>query len=121
MLKAIRYAIAFAALCCMQNELFAQSAPEAPAAVATATVRYGDLDLNTREGVATLYGRLKAATRVVCRDYESGELYLVYLAKSCREDALAAAVRSVGHDTLDALHRTSIASTARVRARRLPG
>ena len=70
--------------------------------VATKTVRFKDLDLSTSDGAQTLYDRLAAAAREVCR----GEMYR--FARKCRMRALAEAVSGVGSPLLSSIHRSTI-------------
>lgn len=105
MLYSIRCALAVATFC-FAHVPAAQAHSELPA-TASATVRYGDLDLGTRAGVVALYERLQAAARVVCRNRAGGELYQVFQWQDCYLEALSAAVGRFELDALDALHRQS--------------
>jgi len=70
--------------------------------VATKTVRFNDLDLSTADGAQTLYNRIAAAAREVCR----GETY--QFARKCRMRALEEAVSGVGSSLLSSIHRSTI-------------
>ncbi len=65
------------------------------------TVRFGDLDLGTAEGVATLNERIAAAARRVCP--MSGSLEERRIHAQCTEKAIATARRDV---------QTALAGTA---------
>lgn len=73
----------------------------------TVTVRYRDLNLNTPEGVATLYGRIHAAAVIVCRPSEGPQLVSrVFWTEwnDCMSHAIANAVNTVHNDNLTAYH-----------------
>ena len=83
---------------------FAAAAAEAPPAQ---TVRYGDLDLNTPEGVARLYQRIEIAASDVCRpaqDPVSVSRMLSTAWKECFYHSIARAVKAVHNDKLSAYH-----------------
>ena len=67
------------------------------------TVRYHDLDLTSSEGIANLYGRIRAAAVEVCKPAEfSQTLQLASLSKwnSCVGHAIADAVKRVHNENL---------------------
>jgi UrcA family protein len=68
--------------------------------VLTTTVKYGDLDLENREGLATLYRRIEQASRTVCAPldpYDSvRRLELARPYKACLTKALSEAVVTIG-------------------------
>ncbi len=71
------------------------------------TVRFGDLNLNSTEGVANLYARIQLAATEVCRPAEgpqsvSRRLWTAW--NSCYYRALADTVRTVHNDRLSAYH-----------------
>jgi UrcA family protein len=67
----------------------------------TATVRYADLDLNTRNGVKHLYQRIQIAAIEVCRSTEPlGSLLASEAHQACLHNAIVGAVRSVNSPTL---------------------
>jgi UrcA family protein len=80
----------------------ALGAPHFDGEVASKTVRFKDLDLSTAAGAQTLYERIAAAARFVCR----GEHYT--LARECRVRAVADAVGGVGSPLLSSIHRSTI-------------
>jgi UrcA family protein len=82
-----------------------QGAGTSSGGVATVTVRYADLDLNTSEGIAALYERLQRAARNVCRYYDGrGSLTNVRVLRACYERALAAAVGDVDLEGLNSVY-----------------
>ena len=71
-------------------------------------VPYGDLNINSEQGVAVLYGRLRAASKSVCGTHLAWKqkcMRCIRLARDCYEDALARSVDAVGSDLLLALHQ----------------
>ena len=79
----------------------ASAAPSRDAEVVTKVVRFDDLDLSKGAGARTLYGRIAAAARVVCRDEADGTV------RSCRTRAVDDAVRTVGSPLLSSIHRST--------------
>lgn len=69
--------------------------------VRTKVVRLNDLDLATAAGAQTLYDRIAAAARIVCRDAYHGQV------RKCRAGALADAVRTVDNPLLTSIHRST--------------
>jgi UrcA family protein len=68
------------------------------------TVRYHDLNLNSPEGIGTLYGRIRGAAGEVCRPLEGRELARKSLWNQCFNHAVADAVKAVHNRTLSAYH-----------------
>jgi UrcA family protein len=68
------------------------------------TVRYGDLNLSTEEGSLVLYGRIVAAARQVCVIDDIRDLRAFHVAKACREEAIARAVRDVNSPMLASVY-----------------
>ena len=88
----------------MVGPAFAAVAAEAPPSV---TVQYNDLNLNSPEGVASLYKRIQNAATEVCRPVEgpqsvSRSLWTAW--NECFYHAIAHAVRAVHNDKLSAYH-----------------
>jgi UrcA family protein len=70
-------------------------------------VRYHDLNLNSREGIASLYGRIRAAAVNVCESVEGPQLVnRVFWREwnACINHAVANAVRDVHNENLSAYH-----------------
>ncbi|MEA3197844.1 MAG: hypothetical protein QOF32_1896 [Gammaproteobacteria bacterium] len=68
--------------------------------VSTKVVRYGELNLQTDEGVVTLYKRISAAANYVCSPYENRGLSTRAKWRNCHSSALARAVADVGEPRL---------------------
>jgi len=71
------------------------------------TVSYADLNLSRQADVATLYARLRAASKNVCGTPDIRDLAMRRLHEICVEESLSDAVEQVGHATLSALHNDS--------------
>ena len=67
-------------------------------------VGYGDLDLSTQAGAATLYNRIRGAARQVC-GYEGDSFADKAIWKSCFSGAIDNAVATVNNPRLTALHQ----------------
>jgi UrcA family protein len=63
-------------------------------------VRFGDLDLTTREGTAALYRRLKGAAKTVCALQNGRNLASQARYKTCWQSALGAAAAKVDQSAL---------------------
>ena len=73
--------------------------------VPTQAVSYGDLNLSSAQGAATLYKRIQAAARSVCPVGGSDrELQRVISRQSCYDQAVARAVRQVNSSSLSAYY-----------------
>jgi UrcA family protein len=74
-------------------------------ALPSTTVRFGDLNLKSQEGVAALYRRIERAAVEVC-DMPQGTLQLRIESelKSCRADATDRAIVQANLPKLSALH-----------------
>jgi len=71
------------------------------------TVRYHDLNLNSREGIASLYQRIRAAAVNVCESVEGPQLVnRVFWREwnACINHAVANAVHDVHNEKLSAFH-----------------
>lgn len=68
------------------------------------TVKFEDLNLASEQGVATLYSRLQAASRAVCRDFDGQQLRQKAERRQCYAEALSGAVAQVNHSSITALH-----------------
>jgi UrcA family protein len=69
-------------------------------------VRYVSSDLQTLEGVAKLYGRIRSAARRVCHEPPMGEWSRYVTFKQCVRVAIEDAVEQVHSPALTALHRS---------------
>jgi UrcA family protein len=69
------------------------------------TVRYGDLNLSTEDGVRQLYGRIRAAAKSVCgAPYGMVTLTVKESRRQCVDEAVASAVKKVNNGILTAMH-----------------
>ena len=87
----------------MTESAFA-AAEEAPPSV---TVRYDDLNLNSTEGVASLYQRVENAATEVCRSAEGPQSVSRIFWRAwneCFYHSIAKAVKAVHNDKLSAYH-----------------
>ena len=90
--------------------LFAMTSIAAAHAAATdeagpsVTVRYHDLNLNTSEGVASLYSRIRHAADEVCSPLDSRDPERKAIWRNCVSHAVAEAVNTVHNRNLSAYH-----------------
>jgi UrcA family protein len=68
------------------------------------SVKYGDLNLQTRAGAAVLHRRLTAAARSVCPDIHERGLRAAAVARACVEQTIDRAVAAIGQPQLAQLH-----------------
>lgn len=66
-------------------------------------VRYGDLNVSSAEGAATLYSRIRGAAKDVCRPLNGDDLRAKHAFESCINKAIARAVNQVGEPALAAV------------------
>jgi UrcA family protein len=79
--------------------------------VATKVVRFNDLDLSTGAGAQTLYERIAAAARAVCRGSVHSHV------RECRARAVEDAVRAIGNPLLSSVHRSTAGGVEEVAIR----
>jgi UrcA family protein len=70
------------------------------AEVATKTVSYQDLNLNTQAGVQVLYKRIHGAANQVCGNFDARDLQVGRAHKACVDRAVADAVATVNNQML---------------------
>lgn len=70
------------------------------------TVRFSDLNLNTEDGVRTLYHRIQGAAGRVCREAAGRDGIQWYW--KCYESAVAKAVDKVNNSHLTAMHQEKV-------------
>ena len=75
------------------------------------TVRYDDLNLESKAGSQTLYGRLETASRTVCSPEESRNLAMRREWSTCYANALDDAVAETGIGSVLALHQSRTGRT----------
>jgi UrcA family protein len=102
--KLLHSSLAGIALSAAAAVLASPAAPAATPAIGTLTVHYGDVDLSTTEGAATLYRRLQGAARFVCGESDSS-LAQQRSWNDCYRRAVADAVGTVDNPRLTALYR----------------
>ncbi len=82
----------------------AAQADETSANVATRTVHYADLNLNTQAGISALYNRIRGAAKLVCGDVDAKQLEEALQAKACVAHAVQVSVSSVNNARLTNEH-----------------
>jgi UrcA family protein len=75
-----------------------------PKDLPSVVVKYDDLTLNTRAGVANLHARLRAAARQVCSPLNSRVLGLREEYERCVSEAMSQSVDSVANSNLKRFH-----------------
>ncbi|HMH87826.1 MAG TPA: UrcA family protein [Steroidobacteraceae bacterium] len=65
-----------------------------------ATVKYGDLNVSSPSGAATLYGRIRAAAENVCHPFNNRDLASKKLLAACVHKAMSDAVIEVNQPAL---------------------
>lgn len=68
------------------------------------TVQYGDLNVSTSHGAATLYGRIRTAAEGVCSPLSHGDLSSKMHRDACVTQSIAAAVSKVNQGALFAVY-----------------
>ncbi len=95
-----RLAVTLSTLSLLVGAATALAAPSPDSELVTKVVRFKDLDLATGAGAETLYERIAAAARVVCRGAPQGAV------RECRTRAIDDAVRTIGSPLLSSVHRS---------------
>jgi UrcA family protein len=90
----------FALICAASGSALAAK----PSETLTKIVHYGDLNLDSEQGAAALYARLRSAAKEVCSPLQSIEMARQRQWKNCFNNALATAVGQVDKTTVSALH-----------------
>ena len=101
MITSTRSVRALAALLLLGVSASATAAPYVSTEPMTKTVRLADLDLSKAAGAETLYKRITAAARVVCRHTARMEML------TCRSHAVAEAVATIDNPLLSSMHHRS--------------
>lgn len=78
------------------------AAPTRVGDLPTKTVRFADLDLATAVGAEALYGRIRTAARIVCREQPQSAV------RECRARAVDDAVSRLGNSLLSSVHRSTV-------------
>jgi UrcA family protein len=102
LLKRVLQCSLLAAVSCVALTGVAAAAPDTSNRI---TVRYGDLNLSTEDGVQQLYGRIRAAAKTVCGSpYGMVPLMVKESRRKCVDEAVAGAVSKVDNGILTAMH-----------------
>ena len=100
-----RFALPCLTLAVLLSPLATTSAAAASSyEVATSTVKFSDLNLNTPEDVATLYARIKAAADEVCEPIDSRSIDTFIRVRRCKEQAISRAVADAQSSQLMSFH-----------------
>jgi UrcA family protein len=68
------------------------------------TVQYGDLNISTSRGAATLYGRIRTAAEAVCSPLSQGDLSSRMHRNACVSQSIAGAVGKINQPALFAVY-----------------
>ena len=96
-MKTIKYLLPLAALAL-------SSLATAGSRDAGVVVKYGDLNLNSQAGIASLHKRIRNAAESVCTPLETRILGLRAAYENCIEQAIDGGIAAVGNANLTALH-----------------
>jgi UrcA family protein len=80
------------------------NAARADEPVATQVVSFKDLNLNSPEGAAVLYGRIKRAANEVCGQWDNYNLSQIHAMQTCISGAVSRAVAQVNSPMLTSLY-----------------
>jgi UrcA family protein len=106
-----KHFLAAAAAVCLASVAITAHADEAANGVPTRTVRYSDLDINTRAGATVLYARIRYAAQQVCGDADSRQWAASAAVKACVNRAIYTSVRSVNSPKLTNVYNSQAGST----------
>jgi UrcA family protein len=105
----VRTATAFALIAaCVAVSAAGSARAAAVSDVPTVKVRYADLNLATEQGSLALYDRIVAAAQQVCAPEDIRNLQAVATARSCRQQAIALAVRDVHSPRLASVYAARV-------------
>jgi UrcA family protein len=99
-MKMIKFLLPVAALAL--SGIAAAGSPDAHSVV----VRYGDLNLNSQAGVASLHKRIRNAAESVCSELNNRVLGLRDIYEQCVDDAVSSGVAQVANPNLSNFHRS---------------
>lgn len=102
--RGLRAAVAAIAGLIVISAANAAGAETQPADAPSMVVRYSDLNILTEQGASDLYRRIALAARHVCPAADIRDLKGFAQSQSCREQAVARAVRSVSSPRLAAMY-----------------
>jgi UrcA family protein len=63
-------------------------------------VKYGDLDVSSASGAATLYRRIQGAAEAVCRPWKHGDLYNRTIFHACMKKTITNAINEINQPAL---------------------
>jgi UrcA family protein len=78
----------------------------------TSIVAFGDLNLDSEQGVKVLYARLRNGAEDVCSSFEGRDLFFKKIWQSCFDKAVATAVVQVNRSSLTTLHQQTVSRSA---------
>jgi UrcA family protein len=81
----------------------------------TTIVAFGDLNLDSEQGVKVLYARLRNGAEDVCSSFEGRDLFFKRLWQTCFDRAVASAVVQVNRTSLTTLHKQTVIQSTRHR------
>ncbi len=90
------------------------NAARADEAVATERVYFKDLNINSPEGAAVLYGRIKKAANVVCGESRNADLSQIRLVQACINDAVSRAVAQVNSPMLTSIYNEKTGKAGKI-------
>jgi len=99
-MKSIKSLLSVAALAI--SGIAAAGSPDSHSVV----VRYGDLNLNSKAGVASLHKRIRNAAESVCSELNNHVLVLRDMYKQCVSEAVSSGVTQVANPNLSNFHRS---------------
>lgn len=74
----------------------------------TAIVAFGDLNLDSQQGLKVLYARLRNGAEDVCSAFEGRDLFFKKVWQTCFDKAVASAVAQVNRTGLTSLHNQTV-------------
>jgi UrcA family protein len=74
----------------------------------TAVVAFGDLNLDSQQGLKVLYARLRNGAEDVCSSFEGRDLFFKRVWQTCFDKAMGSAVAQVNRTGLTALHNQTV-------------
>jgi UrcA family protein len=74
----------------------------------TAIVAFGDLNLDSQQGLKVLYARLRSGAEEVCSSFEGRDLFFKKVWQTCFDKAVASAVAQVNRAGLTTLHNQTV-------------
>jgi UrcA family protein len=81
--------------------------------VATQRVSFKDLNLNSPEGAAVLYGRIKKAANEVCGHWDNFDLSQLHALQTCIDGAVSRGVAQVNSPMLTSLYNEKTGKAAK--------